>query len=279
MSQAHYDVLARAFDRAAPGYDRLYRANPIMAWMRGESLRLLEETLPPGSRLLEIGCGTGEEALALAAMGHRVVATDISPAMIEVGRAKAAATGLPITWLVSSAGSLGSLEHELKREAFNGAYSSFGALNCEPRLADLAKVLARWLPPGAPFVCSVMNYPCLWETTWHLLHGQPSAAFRRGRQPARAGLTSATGRAEVPVTYYRPDSFAAPFAPWFRPSLVRALGLAVPPPYLAPALGGGRVMAVLTHLERLLRDLPLFRGWGDHFIVVLRRSPAPSPSL
>jgi SAM-dependent methyltransferase len=52
--------------------------------------------LPPGSRILDVPCGSGRHALALAARGHRVVGVDISPeAVAHAGRA-AAETGLDL---------------------------------------------------------------------------------------------------------------------------------------------------------------------------------------
>jgi len=50
--------------------------------------------LPAGSRILEIGTGTGHFALAAARAGHRVTAVDISPAMLEHAAGQAKAEGL-----------------------------------------------------------------------------------------------------------------------------------------------------------------------------------------
>jgi ubiquinone/menaquinone biosynthesis C-methylase UbiE len=44
--------------------------------------------------VLELGCGTGRVALALASAGFRVVGLDLSDGMLEVGRQKAEARGL-----------------------------------------------------------------------------------------------------------------------------------------------------------------------------------------
>lgn len=47
-----------------------------------------------GGEILDIGCGTGENALYLAGLGHQVTALDASPAAIRHARVKAAARGL-----------------------------------------------------------------------------------------------------------------------------------------------------------------------------------------
>lgn len=56
-------------------------------------------TLPPG-RALEIGCGTGTNAVWLAAQGCAVTAIDVSEAAIERARARAAAAGVDIDFRV-----------------------------------------------------------------------------------------------------------------------------------------------------------------------------------
>ena len=91
-----YSDTGRAFDAVAPYYDALYgpQRNAVMTWMRQQSLTLLKATFPRSSHLLEIGCGTGDEAVALAKAGRRVLATDISPKMAALTLAKARAAGV-----------------------------------------------------------------------------------------------------------------------------------------------------------------------------------------
>jgi SAM-dependent methyltransferase len=66
----------------------------VRAW-KERSLAQLEPR--PGARLLDLGCGTGEEVLALAARvvpGGRVIGIDTSRAMIEEARRRAARAGV-----------------------------------------------------------------------------------------------------------------------------------------------------------------------------------------
>lgn len=270
----YYVQVSRAFDQAARNYDALYQTNPIMAWMRAESLATLQDTFAPGSRLLEIGCGTGDEALALGRAGYRIVATDISPAMVEAARTKArAGDAHEVTWLTLPAGRLADLAGDYGPGSFDGAYASFGALNCEPDLAPVAAALERLLRPGAVLVCSVMNRWCTWEIGWGLFHLRPGRAFRRlGRGSIDAGLASSEGRLSVPTRYYSPRGFARLFEPHFRARQVRGLPVFLPPPYLAhlfdrhPALFGR-----LGGIEHLLAHRYPFRCLGDHTLLVMVR--------
>ena len=71
-----YDTLSARYDRdASPRYFR-----HVLAWLAGQ--------LPVRGRVLDLGCGTGRYALALAARGLDVVAMDESGEMIRRGRDK-----------------------------------------------------------------------------------------------------------------------------------------------------------------------------------------------
>jgi demethylmenaquinone methyltransferase/2-methoxy-6-polyprenyl-1,4-benzoquinol methylase len=56
--------------------------------------RLVAENVRPGSRVLEIGCGTGTLAILAAHAGAEVLGFDVSGPMLEVARAKVDAAGL-----------------------------------------------------------------------------------------------------------------------------------------------------------------------------------------
>lgn len=77
---------AEAFSRAAISYDHDFGDLPGVAELRRRVLHLVRRYVPVGSRILEIGCGTGADARALAAMGYRVLATDTSEEMLNQAR-------------------------------------------------------------------------------------------------------------------------------------------------------------------------------------------------
>jgi demethylmenaquinone methyltransferase/2-methoxy-6-polyprenyl-1,4-benzoquinol methylase len=56
--------------------------------------KLVAENVRPGSRVLEIGCGTGTMAILAGRAGAEVLAFDVSGAMLEVARRKIDASGL-----------------------------------------------------------------------------------------------------------------------------------------------------------------------------------------
>ena len=79
---------ARFWDRIA----RKYAADPIADLPGYETtLRRVQGLLSPDHDVLEIGCGTGSTALRLAPHTQRLLATDVSAAMIAIARDKLAA--------------------------------------------------------------------------------------------------------------------------------------------------------------------------------------------
>ena len=68
----------------------------------------LVETLDvqSGQRVLDVAAGTGTSAIPAARRGAQVTATDLTPELLEVGRAAAAADGLDLTWQTADAEAL-----------------------------------------------------------------------------------------------------------------------------------------------------------------------------
>src|SRR5437773_8713408 len=90
--------------------------------------------------------------------------------------------------------------------AFDGAFSSFGALNCEPDLAAVARGLDALVRPGGFVVCSVMNRFYPWEVLWFLARRGGRGAGRRWRGWIDAPVSPELSD-RVPCRYYRPGEF------------------------------------------------------------------------
>ena len=109
--------------------------------------------------MLEIGCGTGEDACFLAQRGVRVIACDSSSEMTEVTRRKIAGYGLQefVSPIAVRAEHISNLRTS---EPFDGAFSNFGVLNCVPDLGQLASDLASMLNPKAHALLCWMGPTC-----------------------------------------------------------------------------------------------------------------------
>ncbi|GCD90758.1 class I SAM-dependent methyltransferase [Nocardioides sp. LS1] len=75
---------AEAYDGWAPFYDG---PRNLMLEREQVLVHAILDRLPVG-RALDVACGTGRHAAYLAGLGHTIIGTDVSPAMLDVARAK-----------------------------------------------------------------------------------------------------------------------------------------------------------------------------------------------
>lgn len=79
---------ATAFDRLASRYDKLWTLSSIGRHQRAAVWRVLDPLIRPGDFVLDLGCGTGEDALHFLSRGAHVHALDASAEMIRIAREK-----------------------------------------------------------------------------------------------------------------------------------------------------------------------------------------------
>jgi SAM-dependent methyltransferase len=263
----------QGFDAAADRYDADEAGNRVLAHMRARAFEQLSAAFSPGARLIELGSGTGTEAARLVDRGCRVALADVSPRLLERAATRVRAArpdGLLGAHLVP-ARSVGDLIAIYGRGSFDGAYSSFGPLNCEPLLDPVASGLADLVRPGGALVLSIINRWCPAETAWFVAHGRWRDAARRWGGPVQAAAFRG-GPRDVRTWYYSRREIERGFSAAFRVEHAEALPLLWPPPYLDFIVGRFEsFFRALEPLERWAAPRPLLRDFGDHVLVRLRR--------
>lgn len=109
-----------------------------------------------GARVLEVGAGAAHCSRWLAGQGARVVASDISSAMLDGARRLNAATGVDVPLVEADARALPFAD-----AAFDVVFTSFGAIPFVPDAARVHAAAARVLRPGGRWVFSV-THPVRW---------------------------------------------------------------------------------------------------------------------
>jgi len=241
---------AVAFDPVAARYDALWTETAIGRAQRHLVWRHIDPLFQPGDRILDIGCGTGVDAAHFTARGVSVHATDPSPAMLEIARARVGQDCILQADLQSA-----------PPATFDGALSNFGALNCTADLPSVARDLARLVRPGGRIAICTLGRFCLWESLYYSARLQFAKAFRRlrGSAPSSIGIT---------VHYPTVPQIAAAFAPDFVLQRRAGIGLFVPPSYVPMPAPLVRLCAAA---DRLLARLPLLRALADHRLLILVR--------
>jgi SAM-dependent methyltransferase len=142
-------------EQADPEWDASYTGDTPAPWDIGRPqpalVRLADEGRLTG-RLLDAGCGTGENALLAAGRGADVTGIDVAPTAIARARAKAAARGLAARFEVADALDLGRLGLTADIVIDSGVFHVFGDDDRARYVASLAGVLR---PAG---VCYLMCF-------------------------------------------------------------------------------------------------------------------------
>ncbi|HEX4962004.1 MAG TPA: ubiquinone/menaquinone biosynthesis methyltransferase [Thermoanaerobaculia bacterium] len=141
------DAIRDMFAGVAPRYDllnHLLSASLDFVWRRRAAVTL---DVPPGSPVLDLCCGTGDQALALERRGGRVAAADFCVPMLAIARRKFGRLGAPRPGALAA----DALALPFPARHFQGATVSFGLRN----VADLdvaLRQLAAVLRPGGKLV-------------------------------------------------------------------------------------------------------------------------------
>lgn len=211
------------------------KAKQQAAWSSGDyavvgtTLQIVGETLAEaldltaGSKVIDIAAGNGNATLAAARRFCEVVSTDYVPALLEKGRARAAAEGLGIEFRVADAealpfpdggfdvalsvfGSMFAPDHartaqEMARVVRPGGRIGLACWTPDSFIGQVFKTLGRHLPPPAG-----VQSPALWGTEAHLqaLFGAAAAGISTTRRQFVFRYRSAAHWLDVFRTYYGP---------------------------------------------------------------------------
>jgi SAM-dependent methyltransferase len=245
-------TVGAAFDRIASRYDDLWTCSPVGRLQREAVWRRLDKLFNDGDTLLDLGCGTGEDAVHFMSQGMSVRAIDASSEMVRIARSRGVdASVFEIEQLNRVQG------------CFHGVISNFGALNCVANLYAIRPALARLIRPGGHLVVCILGNFCLWETVWHFLRGEPRKACRRWR------CDQFSASLQIPVRFLSIGNLARAFHPEFSLRDWRGIGAFVPPSYVR-GLPLSLIRA-LGALDRFVAHLPLLRALGDHRLLVFVR--------
>ncbi len=202
----------------------------------GTTLQIVGETLAEavdinaGERVLDVAAGNGNATLAAARRFAEVTSTDYVPALLDKGRERARAEGLPIRFEVADAEKLPYAD-----ASFDVVLSTFGAMftpSHQHSAGELLRVLrsggrigmANWTPDG--FIGRLfkviaahvpppagLKSPALWGTESHIveLFGTNAAKIRCERQFFNFRYRSAAHWIQIFRDFYGPTlkAFAA----------------------------------------------------------------------
>lgn len=158
------DEIRSAWDDIAVGYDRTN--TPSQMSLAHESLR--RAGLENDMRFLDVAAGSGALSIPAAQMGARVLATDLSPAMLDLLEARAAGEGLDIETRVMDGHNL-----DFDDGRFDVTGSQFGVM-LFPDLPQALSEMVRVVKPGGRVLVSGYGDPNQIEFLGFFVHAVQS---------------------------------------------------------------------------------------------------------
>jgi ubiquinone/menaquinone biosynthesis C-methylase UbiE len=240
------------FDGIAARYDEVWTNSLAGRLQRDAVWRHLDPLIRRGDRILDMACGTGEDALHFAELGGQVLAADASPEMVRIARGRGVnARVLPIERI-----------HVLA-VAFDMVLSNFGGLNCIRDFSALQETLARLVRPEGHLAVCLMSRFCLWEFAYYASCGQLKKSVRRW-----AGESTTSGGLDV--YYPSAKQVRNALSPQFELISDVGIGVLVPPSFVGAI--PSRVLDKMASIDTGIETSRIGRGIGDHRLFVFRRS-------
>jgi SAM-dependent methyltransferase len=245
-----------AFDTLASSYDDTFTNTQIGQYLRRRVHQRLLRNFKAGDCVLELGCGTGEDALFLAEQGISVTATDGSEKMLQIAREKTQhLSNVEVQYF--------DLQKRVLDGQFDGIFSNFGALNCLDDWRPLAAWLADKAKSGGIVSLGIMSPYCAWEFLWHVTHWKWDIALRRLRGSKFEGIA---------ITYPRVKRITEDFSPYFKRVHVMPLGLFLPTSALFDVVQKRpRLMQRLIALEERFGNVSQLAMLADHYWIEFER--------
>ncbi len=260
-------VAGAAFDAMAAHYDELFTFSTVGRSQREVVWKRAAAVFPSGCRVLELNCGTGEDAMFLARRGIFVTACDASGQMIEQARIRKEleAPQASIDFHLLPTEHLHKLPAQL---IFDGVFSNFSGLNCVADIRAVSNDLAIRCRPGARLLLCLSTRFCFWEIFHYTLKGNLQKALRRCH-----GVSSASfGEQSFAIYYPTVRTLRRSFGPKFRLHSITGIGITVPPSYLETWIAKHPLLlAVMKRFDKAMCELPFFRTIGDHMLLCMEK--------
>ncbi len=251
------------FDHAAASYDMEFTHTRIGRHQRNRVWDYLD-TIPKGLRILEINCGTGEDAGYLATKGHTVLATDVSESMLTQAKAKNKNANITFQKLDLRGPIL-----DVPKTSFDLVFSNFGGLNClsAKELQNCLQSLDRVLAPGGQMILVIMPKASLVEKGYRKWKGQSKHYTQRFM---KEGLSVQVNGKPVQTYFYSPEEIQEAVPNYAVKSCIPTGFL---PSYFEQSIDKHAwLFSVVFKIEGVISRSRLFSRFADHFLIHLQKT-------
>jgi ubiquinone/menaquinone biosynthesis C-methylase UbiE len=242
-----YTFVKESYNEVSKIYDKDVLSNKNFYYLYLEALDYLFSQFKKGDVVLDLGCGTGLEAIPLAMRGVKVIGVDISEGMLSKLKKKLEILNIKnVEVYQMPISNISSLIKIYGEESLDGAYSFFGPLNSEPNIYAVNYALYRLLKKGASFIPIVINRWCLYD----FLTLKPRKKFGIYRK--------------FRFRYYQPIEFIKLFKN-FHVKEIKGLGVILPHPN--SKIKDKNLLNLLFKLDSYVSKLFPFSYLGTDFLI------------
>jgi ubiquinone/menaquinone biosynthesis C-methylase UbiE len=257
--------VSEAFSKQAPVFDKLNAENKLSEYLRVVYRKEVISKLTPNSKLLELNCGTGLDALFFAAHGHHILATDNAPGMLKQVNQKIIDSNLS-PFIQTKHCSFHDI-HSIQEGPFDYILSNFGGLNCTENLQDVLKQMAPLLNKNGKITLMIMPKICPWELVM-AFKGKFKTAFRRFKKNTPAHIEGT----HFTCYYYNPSYVLKALKKDFRVVSLRGVFITVPPEFYQNFVERyPRLFSFLSKVDSAIDRFFPFTYCCDHFMITLEK--------
>ena len=250
------------FDGAAAAYDSTFTNSCVGKAQRDQVWKYIDKfVLNHSQNVLEINCGTGEDAHRWKQREKNILATDVSAKMVAMSQNKYPA----ISFKSLDMTKISSLNY-----SFDTLFSNFGGLNClSPiQLDKFMSDVSTKIEAEGYVVFVIMGKKCLWDQLYMIFKRRFKKRTRRNTSEVVKVIVDGE---TISTWYYSPEEIIRMAETAFETITIRPIGLFVPPSYLAPAFEKRkRLFNTLKWLDSRFNS-EKFSNFADHFLIVLKR--------
>ncbi|WP_407557605.1 class I SAM-dependent methyltransferase [Winogradskyella sp. 4-2091] len=255
------------FDIAAVKYDETFTFSNIGKAQRLRVFKYVNPIINTKKKLniLELNCGTGEDAIHFSKLGHNVIATDISEGMIAVANSKKQSSHL-----LFKVQDITTINATTFNQKFDIVFSNFGGLNCisKIQLEAFCKVAKSLLNTNGKLVMVIMPKKSIWERFYFLIKGDLKKSKRRNTNES---IDVNVDGVNVKTWYYNPKEVISLSTNDFTMNRVKPIGLAIPPSYLENSILSKRpLLPIFKGIDAIL-TASFFAKYADHFLIELTK--------
>ena len=250
------------FDDMASSYDENFSQTYLGKYYRNRTHVLMEKYWKGNHKILDLNCGTGEDAVYLASKNNNILATDLSDNMLKIVNEKIITLNLEDKVSTKKL-DLNDLDI-LENMKFDGVLSNFGGLNCIEDIQSFVSEISRFILPGGILIITLMGRYTPWEWLYFLTKMSLNKAFRR--------ISEKSEWKGLDIYYPHISTVKQTLSNEFILLEQEALGVFMPPSYMNNFVENhSSVFNFLEKLESHISKSSVSMHLNDHYTLVYKR--------